>query len=280
MIRVIFFALSFLAVTLALVPLQLIAMAFDLRLQRTIPRLYHRGLCTLIGVRIREVGTRFPASPVLILSNHVSWLDICVIAALTPVVFIAKSEVAGWPVLGWLARLQRTIFIDRKARHRTGDATAEIAGRLLDGNAVVLFAEGTSSDGTRVLPFRSALVGAVHRALGNTTHHTQVTVQPMSIAYLGFGGVPIGRGLRERVAWYGDADLLPHLLHVLSAGAVDVTVSWGEATAYGISADRKAIARDAEKSVRGMTAAALRAAPVRTTQMPARQHPEPLPQLA
>jgi 1-acyl-sn-glycerol-3-phosphate acyltransferase len=261
MIRVISFALAFVALTLVLLPFQLIGIAFDLPLQRSIPHLYHRILCALIGVRIREVGRRSAATPVLILSNHVSWLDICVIAALAPVVFIAKSEVAGWPVLGWLARLQRTIFIDRRARHQTGAATREIAARLLGGDAVVLFAEGTSSDGIRVLPFRSSLVGAVHHALGNTTHHTHVTVQPMSLAYVGFGGVPIGRSLRERVAWYGDVELVPHLLRVVASGAVDVIVSWGEATAYDMSADRKAIARGAERSVRRMTAAALRATP-------------------
>ena len=81
----------------------------------------------------------------------------------------------------------------------------------------------------------------------------------MSLAYVGFGGVPMGRGLRERVAWYGDMDLVPHLLHLLSAGAVDVIVSWGDAVTYDMSADRKAIARGAEQSVRRMTAAALRA---------------------
>ena len=269
MVRAISIALAFLALTLILLPFQLIGLAFDLRLQRTIPHLYHRVLCALIGVRIREVGARSTANPALILSNHVSWLDICVISALAPVVFVAKSEVARWPVFGWLAKLQRTIFIDRQARHQAGAATREIAGRLLGGDAVVLFAEGTSSDGIRVLPFRSSLVGAVHHALGNSTHHTQITVQPMSLAYVGFGGVPMGRGLRERVAWYGDADLMPHLLHVLSSGAVDVTVSWGEAVAYEMSADRKAIARDAEKSVRRMTAAALRGAP------PARATPAP-----
>jgi 1-acyl-sn-glycerol-3-phosphate acyltransferase len=280
MIRAIFFAFAFFVLTLVLVPFQLVVLALNLRLQRTIPRLYHRILCRLIGVRIHQIGTRSTTSPVLVLSNHMSWLDICVISALTPVVFVAKSEVAGWPVLGWLARLQRTIFINRQARHRTGEATQKIAGRMLSGDAVVLFAEGTSSDGTRVLPFRSALVGAVHRALGDTTHHTHVTVQPMSIAYHRFSGVPMGRGLRERVAWYGDADLMPHLLDVLASGAVDVTVSWGEAAAYDVSADRKAIARDAEQSVRRMTVAALRAAPARTTPMPTRQHPEPLPELA
>ena len=261
MIRIVLVALAFVVLTLLLLPLQLIGLAFELRLQRTIPHLYHRMLCALIGVRIREVGRRSTAAPALVLSNHVSWLDICVITALAPVVFVAKSEVAGWPVFGSLARLQRTVFINRKARHQTGAATREIAGRLLGGDAVVLFAEGTSSDGIRVLPFRSSLVGAVHHALGNSTHHTHVTVQPMSLAYVGFSGVPMGRGLREHVAWYGDADLIPHLLQVLSSGAVDVIVSWGEATAYDMSANRKTIARDAEKSVRRMTAAALRTPP-------------------
>ena len=175
------------------------------------------------------------------------------ISALAPVVFVAKSEVASWPVFGWLAKLQRTIFINRQARHQTGAASREIAGRLLGGDAVVLFAEGTSSDGIRVLPFRSSLVGAVHHALGNSTHHTHVTVQPMSLAYVSLSGVPMGRGLRTRVAWYGDAALIPHLLAVLASGAVDVTVSWGEAIAYDMSADRKAITRDAEQSVRRMT---------------------------
>jgi lyso-ornithine lipid O-acyltransferase len=261
MIRLVLVALAFLALTLALLPFQLIGILFDLQLQRSIPHFYHRILCVLIGVRIREVGIRSTASPALILSNHVSWLDICVVSAISPVVFVAKSEVARWPVLGWLAKLQRTIFINRQARHQTGAATREIAGRLLGGDAVVLFAEGTSSDGIRVLPFRSALVGAVHHALGNSTHHTSIMVQPMSLAYVGFGGVPMGRALRERVAWYGDADLMPHLASVLASGAVDVTVSWGEAIAYDMSADRKAIAREAEQSVRRMTTAALRAAP-------------------
>ena len=275
MIRVVLFGFAFLALTLVLLPFQLIAILFGLRLQRSLPHFYHRILCALIGVRIREVGTRSTASPALILSNHVSWLDVSVISALSPVVFVTKSEVAGWPVFGWLAKLQRTVFINRQARHQTGAATREIAGRLLGGDAVVLFAEGTSSDGTRVLPFRSALVGAVHHALGNSAHHASITVQPMSVAYIGFGGVPIGRALRERVAWYGDADLMPHLARVLASGAVDVTVSWGEAIAYDISADRKAIAREAEKSVRRMTAAALRAVPPVAPAATDRALPEP-----
>lgn len=262
MIRVFSIVLFLVLVTLLLLPFQLIGIVFKTRLQRTIPHIYHRILCAVIGIRIREVGKRSDDSPVLILANHASWLDICVISAVAPVVFVAKHEIAGWPVFGWLAKLQRSIFIDRQARHRTGAATQEIAERMLGGDAVVLFAEGTSSNGTHILPFRSALIGAVHHALGETTHHSSVTVQPLSLAYVSLAGLPIGRGLRERVAWYGDTDLIPHLVGVLSSGAIDVTVSWGDARAYDMSANRKVIARDAEMAVRRMTTAALRQPPV------------------
>lgn len=261
MIRFIFVIAMLAAVTLTLLPFQLIAIAFRLRWQRTIPHLYHRLLCAIVGVRIHEVGQRGTTTPMLILSNHVSWLDIAVISAITPVVFIAKSEVARWPLFGWLAKLQRTIFVERERRHKTGASADEIAGRLRDGDAVVLFAEGTSSDGSHVLPFRSALVGSVHRSLGHATRHSEITVQPMSLAYVGFGGLPIGRALRERVAWYGDADLMPHFFQLLAMGAIDVTVSWGAAVACGLSTDRKQITRDAEIAVRRMTVTALRTAP-------------------
>jgi len=261
MIRFAFVISVLAAVTLALLPFQLIAIAFRLRWQRTIPHLYHRLLCAIVGVRIREVGQRGANTPMLLLSNHVSWLDIAVISAITPAVFIAKSDVARWPLFGWLAKLQRTIFVERERRHKTGAAADEIAGRLHDGEAVVLFAEGTSSDGNRVLPFRSALVGSVHRSLGRSTRHAEITVQPMSLAYVGFGGLPIGRALRERVAWYGDADLMPHFFRLLAMGAVDVTVSWGAPVACDLTMDRKQIARDAEIAVRRMTVAALRTAP-------------------
>jgi 1-acyl-sn-glycerol-3-phosphate acyltransferase len=259
MIRFVSTMIVLIMLVLALFPIQLIGIALNNEWQRSVPHLFHRLVCKLMGVRIHEIGQRSADDPLLILSNHVSWLDICIITSLAPVVFIAKSEVARWPVFGWLAKLQRTIFIDRERRQKTGAATQEIAGRLLGGDAVVLFAEGTSSDGVRILTFRSALIGAVHHALGDSTHHTRITVQPMSLAYTRFGGLPVGRALRERVAWYGDADLIPHFIETVATGAVDVTVTWGEPVSYDVSADRKQIARIAEAEVRRMTSAALRA---------------------
>lgn len=275
MIRAFLVLISFVTLTLLLLPFQLIGIAFKLPLQRGVPYLYHRILCALIGIRVREIGKRSTDSPLLILANHASWLDILVITSLTPAVFVAKKEVAGWPVFGWLAKLQRTVFIDRERRHRTGAATQEIAERLTGGDAVVLFAEGTSSDGNRILPFRSALIGAVHHVIGSSTHHERVTVQPLSLAYVNLNGLPLGRAFRSRVAWYGDADLVPHLIGVCSAGAVDVVVSWGEPVSYDMSADRKDIARVAEQAVRTMTARARSMIPTPAAKADASTSPEP-----
>ena len=258
MIRVVFVLSVLVVIALFLLPFQAAGILLDNRLQRDVPLLFHRLYCAVIGIRITQVGKLTDDKPVLILSNHVSWSDISVIGAVAPVTFVAKSEVKSWPVFGWLARLQKTIFIERDRRNRTGDHARAMADRLLGGDAVLLFPEGTSSDGIRILPFRSALIGSVHHVIGDATHHDKVTVQPVSLAYVRYGGVPVGRALRDKVAWFGEMELLPHLFGVIANGAVDVTVSWGEAVAYDMSADRKQIARDAESSVRRMTSLALR----------------------
>mgnify|MGYP001266264721 CR=1 FL=1 len=232
-------------------PLQWLALRLNLPARRTIPRLFHRIVLRLIGVRVKVKGAPSPARPLLILANHGSWLDICVLGSLMPLVFVAKSEVAGWPLIGLLAKFQRTVFVDRQRRHATGAVNREIAGRLREGDPVVLFAEGTSSDGNRVLPFRTALVGAVREAFDGTEDGAaDVTVQPLAIAHVGLQGVPAGRQHRPLLAWYGDMDLAPHLLEVLRQGAVDVEVTFGPALAIDAAHDRKAVTREAEALVR------------------------------
>ena len=243
--------------TLALLPAQLLALRYGWRIQRTIPQLYHRIVCRLIGVRIRQVGRRDGHGPVLILANHVSWLDICVISALAPVAFVAKSEVATWPLFGALAKLQRTIFIDRQARHRTGEATAEIGARLADGDAVVLFAEGTSSDGSRVLPFRSALVGAVHHALGDDAQPA-IGVQPMAVTYTGFGGAA-DRPRAARARGVVRRRRPDPAFRRPALGRRDRRHRELGRSDPATATDRKAITRDAETSVRRMCEAARRA---------------------
>ncbi len=239
-------------VTLVGIPLQWLSVALKLPTRRGIPVLYHRIVLALVGVRVKVVGAPSPARPLLIVSNHVSWLDIPVLGSRLPLCFVAKSEVAGWPGIGLLAKLQRTIFVDRSSRSATAKVAGEMAERMGGGDPVVLFAEGTSSDGNRVLPFRSALIGAARQGMG--AEGTGAVIQPLAIAYVGQGGVSLGRARRPRLAWYGDMDLAPHLMEVLRRGAVDVELHFGEPLPAG---DRKAATLRAESAARAMLAGAL-----------------------
>jgi len=246
------------AITLALLPFQAVAVAFDLPLRRRIPSFYHRMVCAILGVRIRVHGRRMPEHPLLIVANHSSWLDIPVITAVAPVVFVAKQEIASWPLFGTLAKLQRSVFVDRARRQKIGDVNAEIARRLAEGDPVLLFGEGTASDGNRVLAFRSALIGSARDALAEAEHTGRVWIQPLSIAYTRLQGLPIDRRDRPRVSWYGKRPLPPHLMGVARRGAIDVTVTWGEPVAFDEQSDRKDVTRVLEAEVRRRTIGSIR----------------------
>jgi 1-acyl-sn-glycerol-3-phosphate acyltransferase len=237
---------------LVLLPFHAIAVRRGNGATMKVAQLWQRFVCRLMGIRVTVIGTPAEDRPLLLLSNHNSWLDIPILASVAPVSFIAKQEVAGWPVVGFLARTQRTVFVDRNSRQATGTHANEVAGRLSKGDIMVLFAEGTSSDGNKVLPFRSALVGASQRAIadGGTA-----TVQPVAIAYPRLLGYPLGRQHRPLVAWYGGASLLPHLKRILSEGGVDATVVFGPPQRLTPRDDRKKATFAAGERVRRLVAA-------------------------
>ena len=238
------------AATLVLLPAQLLAIRLDARTAAAVPKLYHRLVCRALGVSCTVTGTAPPAGAGgLIVANHVSWLDIAVIGAQRPLCFVAKSEVADWPVIGLLSKLQRTVFIDRMRRAATADVAAQMGARLSAGESVVLFAEGTTGDGTRILPMRSSLLGAAHAALGEG-NDADITVYPLAISYTGIHGMAGGRSERSALAWYGDTELAPHLKAVLAMGAVDVVLAWGEPIVMGAKTSRKEATRLAEVAIR------------------------------
>ena len=241
-------------VCLALAPLQLLAIRRRWRLAGHLPVLFHRLFVRLFRLRVTVRGRPPPAKPALILANHVSWLDIPVLDSLHPLSFIAKSEIAGWPVAGQLARLQRSVFIERARRGATAEVNHVVAARLARGEAIVLFAEGTTGDGNRMLPFRSSLIGAARAALGEPGREgsplDEVWLQPLAIAYTRRQGLPVTRRDRPEIAWYGDMDLGPHARGFLRGGPLDVTVTWGEPIPFRAGIDRKAATLAAEAAVR------------------------------
>ncbi|WP_040616431.1 1-acyl-sn-glycerol-3-phosphate acyltransferase [Roseibium sp. TrichSKD4] len=242
-------------VSLVLIPLQWIAIKTNWSARKWLPCFWHKIATRLVGIRVHEIGKPTLDRPLLIAANHASWVDIPVIGSLIPLSFIAKSEVSGWPIFGLFAKLQRTVFVNRQRRSETGRTANQIADRMASGDAMVLFAEGTSNDGNYVLPFRSALLGAATRQLDQV--EGEVWVQPLSIAYQRFHGMPMGRQFRPHVAWYGDMELPDHLWAVFCEGALDVVVTWGEPLRVSASADRKLLAQQLEDAVRETTQNAL-----------------------
>ena len=231
-------------VTLVLTPVQILVLLFARRFWWAVPHGYHKLCCRIMGLTVRVVGRPAKARPVLFVSNHVSYLDIPVLGSVIPVSFVAKTEVAQWPGYGLLAKLQRTVFVDRR-RNTTRQQRDSLHARLMAGDALVLFPEGTSSDGNRILPFRSALLSVAEAAPAERP----LTIQPVSIAYTSVNGVPLGWGLRPLVAWYGGMELGGHLWRFSRLGRVEVVVEFHEEVRLADFPSRKELTRHCSEAV-------------------------------
>jgi lyso-ornithine lipid O-acyltransferase len=248
-VRAFLVLVGFFAFTVPLMPLQLVFLWTGSRFARTFPHWYHRQVCKIVGIRLNVQGEIAESQGVLIISNHVSWLDITVLSAVAPVSFVAKQEVATWPFVSWLAKLQRSVFVDRERRNEVGDKANEILRRLEGGDHIVLFAEGTSSDGNQVVPFRTALFAAA-KPIGGRPMGKNVSVQTLALTYTKVYGLPMGRRGRPQVAWYGDMDMASHAWKLLGLGPLDVNIRIGAPVPLDDFPDRKALARYAEDKVR------------------------------
>jgi len=239
--------LLFMLLTIPIMPVQALLIASRLPLRRYLPYWYHNAVCKLLGIRVHLSGAPIAAGPVLLVSNHISWLDIPVLGSIAPLSFVAKNEVATWPFVSMLAKLQRTVFIDRTRRSSVAETRGQILERLTAKERVILFAEGTSSDGNQVLPFKSSLFAAIEPSGSNGEGHL---VQTIAIVYTRVHGLPMNRQQRPAVAWYGDMDMLSHAWGVLKLGPLDVQVRLGEPVAMSAVGDRKMLAVHAYEQVR------------------------------
>jgi 1-acyl-sn-glycerol-3-phosphate acyltransferase len=200
--------------TLPSIPVQASLLALPGRGNVAFGAFYHRVLCRILGLRVRVVGEAAEGGKVLFLSNHSSWLDIPVLGGVLGAPFVSKADVGEWPVVGLIARMGRTVFVSR-TRGRTGEEAAGMRERLMAGDSLVLFPEGTSSDGGRVLPFRSAFLGVAEMSK---------LVQPVSVVYDRLGGLPVARRDRAHFAWYGDMEIGSHFWRLARRSGGGVTV--------------------------------------------------------
>jgi 1-acyl-sn-glycerol-3-phosphate acyltransferase len=230
--------LTYFLLTVLLLPFHLLALLLNVvPVYRWLPVYYHRLVCFILGIRVRVHGRQSQETPTLFVCNHVSYLDIEVLGGMVPGSFVAKAEVAGWPFFGWLAKAQRTIFVERRSS-RTSRSRDEMLERLNTGDNLMLFPEGTSSDGTRVLPFRTALFAVAQLRRDGKP----ITVQPVAISYTRLDGIPLGRYWRPLFAWFGDLDLVPHLWQMVCLGETEAVVTYFEPVDIDRLGDRKRLA--------------------------------------
>jgi 1-acyl-sn-glycerol-3-phosphate acyltransferase len=218
-------------------PVQAVALAFGAPLSRRLPGIYHRICARLLGFDIVVRGKVAVDTPALFVGNHSSYLDIMVLGTVIDGCFIAKMEVSRWPLFGWLAKLQRTVFVERRIR-QTAIQRDEIGARLDSGDRLILFPEGTSDDGATVLPFKSALFAVAERPVEGKP----LLVQPFSIAYTELDGLPVGRQWRSLFAWYGDMGLGPHAWRISTFGEIRVEVRFYEPVTLDRFGSRKDMA--------------------------------------
>ena len=233
-------------------------------------RLYWAGVCRLLGLQVRVIGT--PARPdgqsVVFASNHSSWLDILALGGVLEGCFIAKEEVGRWPAISTVARLGRTVFVSRRAAN-TGRESSAMRDRLAAGDSLILFPEGTSSDGSRVLPFRSVFFSVAEARTGDARQGVRPLIQPVSVVYDQLAGLPIGRASRPVFAWYGDMDLASHFWRLAQHSGLRATVLLHAPVDPAAYASRKALSQAVWQTVAEGTAALRQNRPVRPAPHPA-----------
>lgn len=236
--------------TLLLLPFHLVLLLFAPKTANKSACLWHIASSWTLGVRATVAGRPQPG-PVLYLCNHVSWLDIIILSRAAPLSFVAKADVATWPVFSWLAKWQRTIFVERERRSKTGAAIDAMVERLESHDALVLFPEGTSSEGWGILPFKSALIGAVVASAARLEHQHDVDlfVQPVALAYTHLNGIALGRMEADRAAWIGEVDLVPHLWSVITTGGLQAHIVFGDPVEVNPDTNRKILAKQMEAEV-------------------------------
>lgn len=230
----------------------------------------------LLGLQLRVVGERVRCDrPVVFISNHSSWIDVPVLGGVLDGCFVAKGEIARWPLISTVAKLGRTVFVTRQ-RGTIGRERDLMRQRLASGDNLILFPEGTSSDGSRVLPFRTSFF-----AVTTVGDDVAPLIQPVSIVYDRLGGLPTGRASRLVFAWYGDMDIATHFWRLGRHTGLRATVLLHDVLDPAGFADRKALSQAVWRTVSAGAATLRQNRPARPLgQQEASPLGEPVPALA
>ena len=246
--RTLFFIFVFIPVLIVGIPTQFVITRLGL-FSPFMTMLFHKTGCVFLGLRVHTIGEPLHNRPTLLLSNHISWTDIIAIGSVADVTFVAKQGVRQTFFVGFMASLQRTLFVDYDRRSDAKRTASEMGKRLASNSAVLLFAEGHRDLGTHVQPFRSALVGAAQAAMLEGGAR-DVAIQPVTIAYTHLQGLPVSRNERSSISGMNARGFKAVVSNLLTSGVKDVTIAFGNPIPFGPDVDRKVVTKIAENEVR------------------------------
>lgn len=232
---------------LLLVTFPPVLIAWALRLDRVRARMvqgFFKIICCIIGLRFKAIGNIDDARPLMMVANHAGYLDVFVLGSMAPVSFTPKREVRSWPIIGFLCVLADCVFVERKPSHMQ-EARKSMRKRLNRDKILCLFPEGTTSDNSTVIQFKSGFFSLAENEEGEDP----LPVQPVTIAFTAIGGVPMMPHWRQRVAWVGDDTFFDHFWRVLKLPSVQVTVQYHPAHTLAVGGSRKELSQNCERII-------------------------------
>ncbi len=233
--------------SLVAVPPQMLLLLFSKgKMAYAIPHIWHKGVCQIFRIKISVSGAPQRAHQTLFVSNHLSYLDIPAIGTVLQASFVAKKDVASWPVFGFLSKLQQTAFIDR-ARSAAIKEAGALDGMLQAGKSLILFPEGTSTDGMMILPFKSSLFSLALRGSDE-----ELLIQPFTVSVMMVNGKkPENQDDRDLYAWHRDmnTELPAHLWRFARSAGAHIHLTFHEPVRARDYTDRKVLAKHCEEQV-------------------------------
>lgn len=224
------------------IPVCLFIKRFIPKLRFSAPRLHHKILCKIIGIQVEVKGDISQISPTLFVSNHLSYLDIPLLGSLIKGSFVSKKEVRSWPVIGFLSTLQNTVYVKRE-RKNAGAHSNILVDRVQEGDSLIVFPEGTSGYGNKVLPFKSSLFSIASQKVKYEGKDNFLKIQPVSICFAKLNGEIVSYSDRQYYSWVGDEELFPHLPRFFGFGKKKMIVEFHPVISMDQFENRKDIAR-------------------------------------
>lgn len=211
-----------------------------------LPHVFHKGVRFILGLKVQFSGIPSDQQPTLYVSNHISYLDVFVLGDIKAF-FVAKSEVAGWPILGHFSKYQNTIFIERKPSKARGSLKV-LQQHIIKGNSLILFPEGTSTNGMHVEPFKSSLFETVN-IRGSDKQNIDIPIQPITVAYTHQNGNKMNQQMLDHYAWYASMPFASHFFTLFVLKKVNVKVHFHPVCYLSSFESRKQCAEHCENIV-------------------------------